>query len=172
MITKGYSMKTFLSFILFFAFIFSTYAFEALNNSASIGLFSRINCASDIKCTGNLRTGILNMTGIGGLETQTSFSSTTTLTVANCGTTYTNSSTAQINLPEASTGNGCRITFVTGTGMLITINPDDADQILIETNAAGDSITNTTEGNSIILEAISDSTWAPLSSIGTWTDAN
>ena len=52
------------------------------------------------------------------------------------------------------------------------VNPDDADQILIQTNAAGDAIRNGVAGDTIVLEAISASKWAPVSVVGTFSDIN
>jgi hypothetical protein len=75
-----------------------------------------------------------------------------------------------MELPEASTVLGCRLTFITGNASNFDVNPDDADQILVETNAAGDAIRNATLGNSITIEAISASQWAPVAVIGTYSD--
>jgi len=48
----------------------------------------------------------------------------------------------------------------------------NGDQILVSTNAAGDSIRNATLGNSITLQAISASQWVPVAIQGTYTDNN
>lgn len=97
----------------------------------------------------------------------------TTLTAAQCGSTVINSGAVQIELPEASTVLGCRYTFITGNGSNFDVNPDNADQILVLTNAAGDAIRNATLGNSVTIEAISASEWAPVGKEqGTYTDIN
>lgn len=96
----------------------------------------------------------------------------TTITAAQCGSTFINSGAVQMELPEASTVLGCRLTFITGNASNFDVNPDDADQILVETNAAGDAMRNATLGNSITIEAISASQWAPVAVVGTWTDIN
>lgn len=118
-----------------------------------------------------------NVTGDGG-DTLSGFlnklvaATATTITAAQCGSTFYNSGAVAINLPEASAVLGCRLTFVTMNASNFDINPDDADQILIQTNAAGDSTRNATLGNSITLQAMSASQWAPISVQGTWSDIN
>lgn len=143
--------------------------FEGLNDDTSLKIFNRINCATNIDCTrkGN---GIFN---IAFKQSQTQVAATaTTITEDQCGYTFINGGAVQMELPEASSVLGCRLTFVTGDASNFDINPDDADQILVETDAAGDAIRNATLGNSITLEAISASQWAVISVQGTYTDAN
>lgn len=98
----------------------------------------------------------------------------TTLTAAQCGSTIINASGAvEVELPEASTVLGCRYTFIVGSANALTIDPDAADQILLLTNAAGDSLAADAAGESVTLEAISASQWAPVGAEkGTWTDSN
>jgi len=101
-----------------------------------------------------------------------------TLTAAECGTIQTNTGAASPgiwNLPEASTVPGCDYIFLTTAGVNWSINPDNADIILSLTNAAGDSIRNSTVGNSVALVATSGVNWqaaivAPTN--GTWADVN
>lgn len=107
----------------------------------------------------------------GNLQKQVA-ATATTITVAQCGSTFINSGAVQMELPEASAVLGCRLTFVTGNASNFDVNPDDADQILVQTNAAGDAIRNATLGDSITLEAISASQWAPISVVGSWADIN
>lgn len=96
----------------------------------------------------------------------------TTITAAQCGSTFYNSGAVQMELPEASTVLGCRLTFITANASNFDVNPDNADQILVQTNAAGDATRNATLGNSITIEAISASEWAPVAVVGTWSDIN
>lgn len=96
----------------------------------------------------------------------------TTITAGQCGSTFINSGAIEIELPEASTVIGCRLTFVTGNAANFDIDPDDADIILIQTNAAGDMIRNATLGNTITIQAISASEWVVVGILGTWADAN
>lgn len=96
----------------------------------------------------------------------------TTITIAQCGATFINTGAVQMELPEASTALGCRLTFITGNASNFDVNPDNADQILVETNAAGDAMRNATLGNSITIEAISASQWAPVAVSGSYSDIN
>lgn len=118
-----------------------------------------------------------SLTGDGGdslsgfLQKQVS-ATATTITAAQCGSTFYNAGAVVINLPEASGVLGCRLTFVTMNASNFDVNPDDGDQILVETNAAGDAMRNNTLGNSITIEAMSASQWAPVGIIGTWSDIN
>lgn len=118
-----------------------------------------------------------NVTGDGG-DTLSGFlvkqvaATATTITAAQCGSTFYNTGAVAINLPEASAVLGCRITFITANASNFDVNPDDADTILVETNAAGDSMRNATLGNSITVQAISASQWAPVAVSGTYSDIN
>lgn len=118
-----------------------------------------------------------NMSG-SGVNTSTGFlnklvaATATTITATQCGSTFYNSGAVVINLPEASTAIGCKLTFVTMNASNFDVNPDDADQILVLTNAAGDAIRNATLGNTVVLQAMSASQWVEISAVGTWTDIN
>ncbi len=94
------------------------------------------------------------------------------ITAAQCGSTFYNSGAVQMDLPEASTVLGCRLTFVTANASNFDVNPDGGDIILLLTNSAGDAIRNATLGNSVTIQAMSASEWVQISAIGTWTDIN
>lgn len=176
-------------FALFLVLIsISSYAFEGLNNGTSLDIFNRINCGPSMSCTkaadgifnvatsGNFTTDIVGDGGdqmYGFLKNQVA-ATATTITAAQCGSVFLNTgaSPVQMELPEASTVIGCQLSFVTATATAFTVNPDNADQILVQTNAAGDATSNATLGNSITIQAISASQWAPISVVGTWSDAN
>lgn len=97
----------------------------------------------------------------------------TTITAAQCGTTFINAGAIEMELPEASTVVGCRLTFVVNNASNFTIDPDAADIILIATNAAGDSLIADLPGESITIQAIDGTNWAPIGTpYGTWTDSN
>lgn len=96
----------------------------------------------------------------------------TTITAAQCGSTFSNSGAVQIELPEASAVIGCTLAFVTLNAANFDVNPDNADQILTQTNAAGDAMRNATVGNSIVIRAVSASQWAVIAVNGTWSDIN
>lgn len=145
-----------------------------LSNDASGSQVAKVSVAAS---TGNVTFagGLIGSgasTLVGFLKNQVA-ATATTLTVAQCGSSVINSGAVAINLPEASTALGCRFTFITGNASNFDVNPDDADQILVLTNAAGDSIRNATLGNSVVLEAISASQWAPVGKEqGTYSDIN
>lgn len=96
----------------------------------------------------------------------------TTITAAQCGSTFSNTGAVQMELPEASAVIGCTLTFVTLNASNFDVNPDDADQILTQTNAAGDAMRNATIGNTITIRAVSASQWAVVGVNGTWSDIN
>ena len=77
-----------------------------------------------------------------------------------------------MNLPEASTVIGCTYTFITANATNFDINPDDADQLVVGTNVAGDAMRNATLGNSITVKAIDSTRWMIVSVFGTWSDIN
>lgn len=113
-------------------------------------------------------------------------STTTSVTLAQCGTHFISNSADVMTLPEASTVLGCRYTFTCGTADDFDINPaDGTDQIssVSTTNgttgvvtlapAAGDAIRCTDIGGSITLEAIGADLWAQVAGgNGIWTDVN
>lgn len=110
---------------------------------------------------------------VGYLE-NTITSTTTTLTIAQCGSTIVNDSADVLTLPEASTAIGCRYTFITNNASNFDINPADAsDTITLLTNAAGDAIRNATVGNSVTLQAVDATNWSQVGApVGTWSDIN
>lgn len=184
--------------IAFFA-ITATAAVQVNSNTPeNLGVHNRIVCGTNVDCTkgadgltmdlestlslttvtisGDL-TASGSITGDGGdelvgyLKNQVA-ATATTITAAQCGSTFINGGAVQMELPEASTVLGCRLTFIVGNATNFDVNPDDADQILVETDAVGDAMRNATLGNSIVIEAISASQWAPVGTIGTWSDIN
>lgn len=152
-------------------FMFSAFAgFEGLNGGTSLKIFNKINCGAGLECSRGAN-GRFNMIVDGeGVVQQQFAASATTIASSQCGSSFINAGAVQMELPEASTVLGCRLTFIVGNASNFDINPDDADQILIETNAAGDAMRSATLGNSITIEAISASQWAPVSLIGTFSD--
>lgn len=110
---------------------------------------------------------------VGFLQNQIA-SSTTTLTIAQCGSTIVSGGAHTLTLPEASTALGCRYTFIVGAVAALDVDPaDGTDQIVLLTNAAGDRIEADAIGESVTIEAIGANTWAPVGSEkGTWSDAN
>lgn len=172
-------------FLTFFLFLGNVQAgFEGLSNGTSLKLFNKIDCSTGMTCTKVKDRFVMTVGGSSGdivgdgtdklygyLQNRI-LATATTLTAAQCGSTVYNGGAVEINLPEASTVLGCRYTFVTANAANFDVDPDAADQILIQTNAAGDMIRNATLGNTITLEAISASQWVVVGILGTWADAN
>jgi hypothetical protein len=97
----------------------------------------------------------------------------TTITAAQCGSTFYNSGAVVINLPNGSAGIiGCRLTFITANASNFDVNPGNSDQILVLTNANGDAIRNATLGNTVVLQYGAANQWYEVSAVGTWTDIN
>lgn len=158
--------------------------FQGFNGTTDLKVFNKIQCSTGLTCSkvGDkmqvAASGSFSVTNLTGSGTLSGFlqkrvaATATTITAAQCGSTFYNSGAVAINLPEASAVLGCRLTFITMNAANFDVNPDDADQILVLTNAAGDMIRNATLGNMVTLEAVSASQWVPVASGGTWSDAN
>jgi len=132
----------------------------------------------DITLTGGI-TGDGGDTVSGFLQKQTA-STTVAITATQCGETFVSNSADVMQLPEASTVLGCRLTFISGTADDFDINPaDGTDQILPITASggtispsAGDAIRITDPGSSVTLEAIGANAWAARAHNGVITDVN
>lgn len=96
----------------------------------------------------------------------------TTITAAQCGSTFYNTGAVVINLPLASGVLGCKLTFITANASNFDVNPNDLDQILVLTNATGDAIRNATLGNTVTLLAGAALEWFDVAEKGTWSDIN
>lgn len=113
-------------------------------------------------------------------------STSTSLTIAQCGSTIVSNSADVIVLPEASTALGCRYTFVCGTADDFDIDPADGTDaistvsVITGTNtttvlapSAGDEIRCTDIGSSVTIEAVAADLWASVgAAAGIWTDVN
>lgn len=178
-------MKNFF-IILSMLFSLSIFAgFEGMQDGTSLKLFNQLNCGSGLTCAnvgGKFKMELdaildMDLAGDGsdqlvGFLSNRVLATATTLTAAQCGSTIYNGGAIEIELPEASTVLGCRFTFVTLNAANFDVDPDAADQVLVQTDAAGDKIRNATLGNSITIEAVSASQWAVVGILGTWADAN
>ncbi len=154
----------------------------SLKYSAAGLLTFNINGSAYITHTGS--TGAVAMTGpltgdggdaLSGFLNKQVAATATTITAAQCGSSFINTGAVAMNLPEASTVLGCRLTFIVGNASNFDINPDDADIILpfsSITPSAGDSVRSATLGVSVTLEAISASQWAVVAGNGAYTDIN
>lgn len=136
-------------------------------SDTQLGNFANMKCGTGVTCA-QVQGKALVSTGV---QTRV-LATATTLTAAQCGSTFYNSGAIEVDLPDAGTVLGCRYTFITANASNFDVDPDAADQILVQTDAAGDKIRNATLGNSITLEAISASQWAVVGILGTWSDAN
>lgn len=109
------------------------------------------------------------------LETITNDTDGATLTFAEvCGHIYTNTGDADgqtWNLPPVQAG--MKVTFLLSAAQDVNVNPDNADQILVVTNAAGDAISSDGgQGHYITLIGIDSTNWMMLGVDGIWTDVN
>lgn len=147
--------------------------FRGYDESSDLKLFSAIACeGSGISCSRGTRDKlVVAVSPLGVLRTPV-LATATTITSAQCGSTFYNAGAIEMELPEASTVIGCRLTFVTLNAANFDIDPDAADIILVQADAAGDKIRNATLGNTVTLEAVSASQWVVVGILGTWADAN
>ncbi len=97
------------------------------------------------------------------------------VSAADCGKVInaSTSGTKEFDLPAVTAvSNGWFVVVANGGGATLTVNPYAADSTILGlTNAAGDAISNSTAGNSMMLIKTS-SGWQPLAPYGTWSDAN
>ena len=105
----------------------------------------------------------------------TAHATTGNITAAECwGGTVTNTGAGGaivLTLPEAVAG--MQVLVVLLAAQDVDINPQNAEQILTATDAAGDAISSAaTIGNFALLKAVSATQWIVQSSSGTWTDVN
>jgi len=172
--------------------------FRGYNSTTDLKIFDTIQCSTGLTCSresgkmkivasGSFGTTSISGTGSGtvvGFKQSQVASTTTTLTIAQCGSTVISNSADVIGLPEASTALGCRYTFVCGTADDFDVNPDNADiigpisvaaatAVTTITPSAGDAIRCTDIGSSVTLEAIAVDRWAAIGpAVGPWTDVN
>ena len=105
----------------------------------------------------------------------TAHATTGNITAAECwGGTVTNTGAGGaivLTLPDAVAG--MQVLVVLLAAQDVDINPQNAEQILTATDAAGDAISSAaTIGNFALLKAVSATQWIVQSSSGTWTDVN
>lgn len=93
------------------------------------------------------------------------------ISATNCYGSTLYGSDVDANLPAAVAG--MDVTIYLKASADVNVNPDDADQILALTNAAGDAISSdATAGSFIHLKTIDDVNWINVGSSGTWSDIN
>lgn len=161
--------------ITIFALIFAINAnagFRGVDaNGKQVGIYADFKCATGLTCTDvNHQFNVAENTQ-GPLRVQVQ-ATAVAITTAQCGSTFiSGNASVAMTLPVAATSLGCRLTFITGsTGKAFTITPVSGTQILVETATASHSAVNATTGDSLTLEAIDATHYAPISVIGTYVD--
>jgi hypothetical protein len=145
------------------------------NSGTQLGTFTDLKLSSGLSVAQVSGKAQVSLSAAGFNLTQTSVSGD--LTTSECGQSMTADDSELYNLPAiTSSVLGCRYTFIHGVSAAVTkrltINPNNADKILVLANSAGDSITTDTIGHSVVLEAI-PAGWAPVGKEqGTFTDSN
>lgn len=167
------SIHLFVALVMTFFSLTAAAGMRYYNDTTDLKNFDTVRCSTGLTCARSGGKVVITVgPNIASVKQNRIAATATTLTSAQCGSTVYNSGAVEVELPEASTVLGCRFTFITANASNFDIDPDAADQILIQTNAAGDSIRNATLGNAITIEAISASQWAPVAVVGTWSDNN
>ena len=135
---------------------------------SNLGVSKKVKCGMNLTCTKSSGQVTITKAPI------VSFSANGSVTASQCGSILTNSAAATVTLPEASTVLGCEFTFIVGNASNFGPNPaDTTDQIVLLTNAAGDSLLADAVGESVTIVAVAANVWAPKGAVqGTWTDSN
>lgn len=157
--------------ILIVALMLNAYAMAGVQvfNQAdtNLGVKEKVKCGRNVVCSVTSGKVLINH------GNQVNPTTGDTLTAAQCGSSIINTAGISINLPEAADVLGCRYRFIVGHTGGLWINPQDNDQIMLLTNSVDDTAWADAVGESVELEAISTSAWAPVGSEkGTWTDAD
>lgn len=141
-------------------------------SGSKVGRFKAIECPANVQCSqiGNGWRVRLRQDSNQIDVTASDYE----LSVTECGSTVINSAAGFATLPEASTALGCEFKFIVGHTGGLTIDPADAtDQIVLLTNSGGDELVADAVGESVVLQAIGNDSWAPVGSEkGTWTDSD
>lgn len=104
--------------------------------------------------------------------TATSTAAELTITTSTSGHVYTNDgASAELTINWNTTTAGDMITIANAESYTLNVNPAGTVQILGLTNAAGDSIQSTSQGDSVQLYMI-NATQAVAVTRGTWSDVN
>jgi len=161
----------------------SAFADRYYNSSDTLlGTFSNVKCGTNVNCAQT--AGKLVIAAVNGKSTIVA-STTTTITAAQCGSTFVSDSADVLTLPEASTVPGCILDFVCGTADDFDVNPNDGtDKIGIAGSitgsnttttiapSAGDAIRCTDIGAGFTLKAVANDLWSVQRTTGIITDVN
>lgn len=156
---------------------------QAYQDSTNLGIYSKLKCGTDMKCAND--AGKMKISTVGGMRSQVA-STTTSITSAQCGSTFVNDSADVMTLPEASTVLGCRLSFACANASNFDVNPADAsDQIglvnvvtgtntaVVLAPSAGDAIRCAAVGATVTLEAVGANLWVVIGAAnGVWTDVD
>ena len=160
------------------AFVFTTlFSLElhagvrVINGTTDLSIADTLVCAGGMSCSKLNGTVRLTTSGSGSVRPRVA-ATATTLTLAQCGSTFYNTGAVVVKLPLAASVLGCHYRFVTLNASNFDVNPDDTDQIMVTTDAVGDAIRNATIGNSVTLEACAANKWCSIGGNGTYTDVN
>ena len=137
------------------------------SSDENLGAYTKMKCDSGLSCS--IVSDQVVISSSGGTNEYLEYSSDTTLAVGQCGATIANAdqSAISLSLPEASSVQGCRYTFVVASGSYsLTIGPALDDQIAILTDGEENRIASDEQGNTISIEAVTASLWFVITSYG------
>jgi len=143
--------------------------FQGFNGDQDLKLFNKIKCSDGLVCIKEKDAFKVSVDQSFVVAPEAASSGTVAVTQSDCGKIFTNSAAATFNLPEATLG--CKLTFVVGHASNLAVNPDDAEQIFVLTDSAGDSLIADAVGETLVLMGVTGG-WAPTSASGTWTDSD
>lgn len=134
-----------------------------------------LNVSASVAYNAEKTTGaITRLNPFGGASQVVNDTDGATLAAADVqGQVYSNTGAGAqtFNLPAVTAG--MRVTFVLSAAQDVNVNPDNADQILVLTNAVGDAISSdAAAGSRIELLGINSTNWIAIESAGTWSDVN
>lgn len=116
---------------------------------------------------GALGDGSKNIVGF--LQKQV-LATATTITAAQCGSTFINSGAVRIVLPAASGVVGCRLSFIVANASNFDVSGGAGDQITVVAPTNGHAARNSTVGDSISVQAYASGLWAVVGIQGSWSD--
>jgi hypothetical protein len=155
----------------------ATAGFEGFNNGTNLKLFNGLECKEGMVCERSKNKMQISVDLAGVIASTRAVTAAGSLTSADCGKAILTTTTTayRLDLPELSASLvGCEIAVYRLAGSsLLTLNPMGSDRILLLTNANGDAIAADTAGESVVLQAISATQWAPKAVYpSVWADAN
>jgi hypothetical protein len=147
------------------------------------GIAATSRSADTVTITATEADTLATVTGRGGDTTNAitakisyaAHTSTGNIATASCyGGTITNTGAGGavvLTLPDAV--QGMSIIVILTVAQDVDVNPQNGEQILVRTDAAGDALSSdATVGSYLCLVAVSDTEWMPVGVGGTWTDAD